>query len=201
MPSRSSEPKDKWSREQFHPRTVISDQDKEAITAFYRAEMAKGRTSQDVVDELSQKYERSTRQIQRYISEIGRNHTIPLEQVEGYLCTTKDTLHGKDALRWSTDRPQQTGDEFTLNLGRELPIKALRFLQGRQRQWDRPKRWQVTFSSNRQIIEEVEGEGFIEVERMEPTPIQWIGVVVLEPRLPTDRPPSSCWAVDNIELE
>src|SRR5919106_2486733 len=104
MTSRPSEPKDKWSREQFHPRTVISDQDKEAITALYRAEMAKGRTSQDVVDELSQKYKRGNRQIQRYIGEIRRNHTIPLEQVEGYLCTTKDTLHEKDALRWSTDR-------------------------------------------------------------------------------------------------
>ena len=201
MTSRPSEPKDKWSREQFHPRTVISDQDKEAITAFYRAEMAKGRTSQDVLDELSQKYARSPRQIQRYISEIRKNHTIPIEWLEGYLCTTKDTLHGKDALRWSTNRPQQTGDAFALDLGREPPVRALRFLQGRQRQWDHPKRWQVTFSNAQQIIEEVEGEGFIEVERTEPTPIQWIGVVVLEPRLPTDHHSATCWAVDNIELE
>jgi hypothetical protein len=196
-----SEPRDRWSIGRFHPRPSISDEDKEAITAFYRAEMAKGRTSQDVLDELSQKYARSPRQIQRYISEIRKNHTIPIEWLEGYLCTTKDTLHGKDALRWSTNRPQQTGDAFALDLGREPPVRALRFLQGRQRQWDHPKRWQVTFSNAQQIIEEVEGEGFIEVERTEPTPIQWIGVVVLEPRLPTDHPPSSCWAVDNIEFE
>jgi hypothetical protein len=59
----------------------------------------------------------------------------------------------------------------------------------------------VTFSNSWQIIEEVEGDGFIEVERKESTPVQWIGVVIVEPRLPTDHPPATCWAVDSIELE
>jgi hypothetical protein len=58
----------------------------------------------------------------------------------------------------------------------------------------------VTFSDSWQIIEEVEGDGFIEVERKESTPVQWIGVVIVAPRLPTDHPPATCWAVDNIEL-
>jgi hypothetical protein len=127
--------------------------------------------------------------------------TIPDEWPEGYLRTTKDTLHGKAAMRWTTARPQQAGDEFTLNLGQEVPLKAVRFWQGRQHQWDHPKRWQITFSNNQQIIEEVDGKEFIEVEREESTPVQWIGVVIVEPRLPTDHPPATCWAVDNIELE
>jgi hypothetical protein len=127
--------------------------------------------------------------------------TIPHEWPEGYLCTTKDTLHGKDAMRWSTDRPQEAGDGFSLNLGQEVPLSGIRFLQGTGHQWDYPKRWKMTFSNNRQITQEVEGEGFIEVERKEPTPVQWIGVVIVEPRLPTDHPPATCWAADNIVLE
>jgi hypothetical protein len=59
----------------------------------------------------------------------------------------------------------------------------------------------MIFSDDRQIIEEVDGGGFIEVERKEPTPVQWIGVVVIEPRLPTDHPPATCWAVNNIKLD
>ena len=127
--------------------------------------------------------------------------SIPDEWPEGSLCTTKDTLHGKEAMRWSTGRPQQARDEFGLNLGQPVPLKAIWFLQGRQHQWDHPKRWKMIFSNDRQIIEEVDGEGFIEVERKEPTPVQWIGVVVIEPRLPTDHPPATCWAVNNIELD
>ena len=126
---------------------------------------------------------------------------IPEEWPHGFLTGTKETLRGPAAMRWSTARPQQVGDEFTLDLGQEVPLKAIQFLQGTGHQWDCPKRWKMTFSNNRQIIEEVEGEGFVEVERNNPTPIQWIGVVIVEPRLPTDHLPATCWAIDNIELE
>ena len=126
---------------------------------------------------------------------------IPEEWPHGSLSGTKETLRGPAAKRWSTDRPQQVGDDFALNLGQELPLKTIRFLQGTGHQWDHPKRWKMTFSNSRQIIEEVDGNGFIEVERKDPTPVQLIGVIIVEPRLPTDHPPAICWAVDNIVLE
>ncbi len=65
----------------------------------------------------------------------------------------------------------------------------------------------MIFSNNQgTIVKEVEGKGvgltnFIEAELDEPLLVRHIGVIILEPRLPTDHPPATCWAVDNIRLE
>ncbi len=132
---------------------------------------------------------------------------IPERWPHGFLTGTKETLRGPAATRWSTDRPQQPGDDFGLDLGQEVPIRSIKFLQGTQHQWDHPKGWQMIFSNNQgTIVKEVEGKGvgltnFIEAELDEPLLVRHIGVVILEPRLPTDHPPATCWAVDNIRLE
>jgi len=59
----------KWDRGQT-PKQGISEADKVAIAAFYEAECQKGRTSNEVLNELSARYGRVPRQIQRYISDV-----------------------------------------------------------------------------------------------------------------------------------
>ena len=111
-----------------------------------------------------------------------------------------EILREDAALRWSTGRPQQVGDGFILDLGEEIPTEGIRFLQGIQHQWDHPKRWRMTISDNNRIINEVEGTGYIEAKFEETLTARMIGVEIVEPRLPTDRPSATCWAVDNIEI-
>ena len=64
-----------------------------------------------------------------------------------------------------------------------------------------PKRWQMVFQRDARILQEIEGEGFIEVALAQRITAAVIGVNILEPRSPTDHPPASCWAVDNIEIK
>ena len=125
--------------------------------------------------------------------------TIPEEWPHGFL-NNGEILRGDAAMRWSTDRPQQAGDEFLLDLGEEHDARVIRFLQGIQHQWDHPKRWHMTLSNVYLIIEEIEGAGIIELMLEEAVRLRYIGVDILEPRLPTDLPPARCWAIDNIEL-
>ena len=125
---------------------------------------------------------------------------IPEVWPHGFLNGSKETLRGEAAVRWVTDRPQQRGDGFSLDLGKEVVVREVKFLQGTQRQWDYPKRWKVVFCDKYQIVKEEEGVGFIEVELAKPLSICRINVTILEPRTPEDHPPSTCWAIDNIVL-
>lgn len=125
---------------------------------------------------------------------------IPEVWPHGFFSGDKKILRGETAKRWSTDRPQQTGDDFTLDLGQEFPLHSVRFLQGPEHQWDRPKLWKVVLSDETKIVCEIESDGFIEFELEETVEIRRIGVIILQPRMPTDLPPATCWAVDNIEL-
>lgn len=111
-----------------------------------------------------------------------------------------EILRGDEAVRWSTGRPQQVGDAFILDLGEEIPTKGIRFLQGTQHLWDHPKRWHMTISDSLQIIRELGGAGLIEVRLEETLSVCTFAVEIVEPRLPTDRPTATCWAVDNIEV-
>ncbi len=111
-----------------------------------------------------------------------------------------EILREDATFRWSTGRPQQVGDGFILDLGEEIPTEGIRLLQGTQHLWDHPKRWNMTISDSVQIIRELGGAGLIEVKLGETLSVRIIGVEIVEPRLPTDRPSATCWAVDNIEI-
>lgn len=128
---------------------------------------------------------------------VIRSLTISEVWPHGFL-NREEILRGDAAMRWATDRPQQAGDEFLLDLGEEHDVRGIRFLQGILHQWDHPKRWHMTFSDSDRIINEIGGTGYIEAKFEETVSVRMIGVEILEPRLPTDHPPSACWAVDNI---
>ncbi len=172
-------------------------------------------TNQQIADRIAgsfgsaSKVDRAT--VGRIRNKAGAGHRRPAQDgptgrmiseiwPHGFLSGSKETLRGESAVRWVTDRPQQKDDEFCLDLGKEVVVRKITFLQGIQRQWDYPKRWKVVLCDKHQIVKEVEGAGFIEVDLEEPLSICNIGVTILEPRTPEDHPPSTCWAIDNIVL-
>ena len=167
-------------------------------------------TNQQIADRIAgsfgsaSKVDRAT--VGRIRNKAGSGHRRPTGRIipeiwpHGFLSGSKETLRGESAVRWVTDRPQQKDDEFCLDLGKEVVVRKITFLQGIQRQWDYPKRWKVVLCDKHQIVKEVEGAGFIEVDLEEPLSICNIGVTILEPRTPEDHPPSTCWALDNIVL-
>ena len=147
-----------------------------------------------------------------YVDHLAKDDVLPSIQEDwphGYLSGTEEILRGDAALRWATERPQQPGDEFSMDLGTEKPLKTMRFIQGPKHLWDFPKHWSVILADENKIVWEVDGgestgvkplRGFIEVDLEETMKIRTIGVTILQPRLLTDRPPATCWAVDKIEL-
>jgi hypothetical protein len=125
---------------------------------------------------------------------------IPEVWPHGLLSWRKETLRGEEAVRRVTERSQQQGDGLWLDLGKEVVVRRVTFLQGIQHQWDYPKRWKVVLCDQYQIVKEEEGGGFIDVTLEEPLSIRRISVTILEPRTLEDHPPSTCWAIDNIVL-
>jgi len=69
-------PKDtKWDRADISKKKSVSTQDKETIFRYYQAGLKIGKTSEEMLEELSERYNRSSRQIQRYISQINERMT------------------------------------------------------------------------------------------------------------------------------
>lgn len=155
------------------------------------------------VAQITKLTQRDPRTVKKVLGTGQRAPTLLAAEAwpHGHLSTRpKDVLRGDDASRWTSGRPQQAGDGFVLQFGEDRSIKSVRFLQGQGHQWDCPKRWRMTFQRDTEIVHEVEGEGFIEVALQQPVAVRMIGVDILEPRLPTDHPPATCWAADNIEI-
>ena len=66
--------KTNWDRGEFESKSRISPADRHAISEYYRAAMGLGKSSEEVLEELAKRYNRSARQIQRYISGRERSH-------------------------------------------------------------------------------------------------------------------------------
>jgi len=61
----------KWDREELPNKKHVSHADKQAIAEYYQAGLKTGRSSEDLLAELADQYNRSSRQIQRYIAEVA----------------------------------------------------------------------------------------------------------------------------------
>lgn len=69
-------PKDtKWDRVDVSKKKNVSAADKETLFRYYEAGLKIGKTSEEVLEELSERYNRSPRQIQRYISQVTERMT------------------------------------------------------------------------------------------------------------------------------
>lgn len=62
----------KWEKGNFSKKKLISNADKKAIFWYYQAELKNGKDVGDILDELSQRYNRSIRQIQRYVEQVDK---------------------------------------------------------------------------------------------------------------------------------
>lgn len=104
----------KWDRGES-PNSPITDADKIAIGATYKAELKKGQPSEYVVEELGKRYGRSTRQIYRYISEVSNwgpttgdaadRHWEDLRQTAGQI-TSRIKVGTDEEGRWSVTVPR-----------------------------------------------------------------------------------------------
>jgi len=153
--------------------------------------------------EIGRRMKRDPRTVKKHLG-IGEDAPSLLggeEWPHGELSAEKGTiLRGKDAGRWATSAPQQIGEDFFLDFGKERKVRNVRFLQGLAHQWDYPKRWRMILQGDAKIVKEVEGTGPVGIKLEEPLQIRYLSVVILEPRLPNDHPPATCWAADNIEV-
>ncbi len=61
----------KWVKGEFPRRTPISEQDKQEMADYLRAGLNMGKPRDELLEELSKKYHRSTRQIERYIAQCS----------------------------------------------------------------------------------------------------------------------------------
>jgi murein DD-endopeptidase MepM/ murein hydrolase activator NlpD len=62
----------KWDKGNFSKKKPISDETKKAIFWYYQVALKNGKASDDALNELSQRYDRSIRQIQRYIEQVDK---------------------------------------------------------------------------------------------------------------------------------
>jgi len=60
-----------WDKGAFLRRTPISDQDKQEMADYLRASTKMGKHRDEILEELGEKYHRSTRQIERYIEKCS----------------------------------------------------------------------------------------------------------------------------------
>lgn len=61
----------KWERSDTSHRLSISDQDKQLMADYFQARLKMGEPRDDLLEELAAKYQRSTRQIERYITQFS----------------------------------------------------------------------------------------------------------------------------------
>ncbi len=59
----------KWDKEKLPQKKRLSHEDKQAMAEYYQAALKTGKSAEEVLEELGERYGRSSRQIQRYISQ------------------------------------------------------------------------------------------------------------------------------------
>jgi len=72
----TSDKETKWDHSRFERKTYISNDEKIAISDYYRTALKTGRSSSELLEELSAKYNKSERQVQRYIKEVEKNKSL-----------------------------------------------------------------------------------------------------------------------------
>ena len=72
----------RWDNYRAEEQVHITHADKLAIAAFHEAELGKERSSANILQELSSRYSRSERQLQRYIQEVKESSSINAAQAE-----------------------------------------------------------------------------------------------------------------------
>jgi len=124
----------------------------------------------------------------------------------GVLLNSPVPLKGNKTTDWRTDRPQQIGDSFVLDIrkssGKGRVIDRIWFMKGSYSAAAHPKRWAVTLQGentilpnwNRQEQRDLEFGHNILINLQNPAKITFIAVEILEPRL------GEHWAVGDIRI-
>lgn len=67
----------KWDKDRLPKKRHVSDEDKQAMADYYQAGLKTGKSSEDLLAELEERYGKSSRQIQRYIAQITAKRKDP----------------------------------------------------------------------------------------------------------------------------
>lgn len=67
----------KWDKDRLSKKRHVSDEDKQAMADYYQAGLKTGKSSEDLLAELEERYGKSSRQIQRYIAQITAKRKDP----------------------------------------------------------------------------------------------------------------------------
>lgn len=109
MPSREDS---KWDKGQFEGKKQISDKDKEAIVEYYRAGRNAGMPREELLEDLAKLYNRSDRQIQRYISEGGTEISLRPEPQKSAKHTRMETVTIQPSRKEFPDEQSYVGAKY-----------------------------------------------------------------------------------------
>jgi hypothetical protein len=121
---------------------------------------------------------------------------------KGFLLNSPRPLVGQSSINWRTERPQQIGDSFLLDMGRERLIDKIQFQRGDWSAVEYPICWAVTLQGKNMILPNWERRQYretafgrnINIEFERPERVRMVAIEIVEPR------PNSHWAVGNIKI-
>jgi len=121
---------------------------------------------------------------------------------KGILLNSLPPLIGQSSTNWRTGRPQQIGDSFLLDMGKERLIDKIEFRRGDWSAIEYPICWAVTLQGKNIILPNWERRQYrevafgrnINIELERPERVRMIAIEIVEPR------PNSHWAVGNIGI-
>jgi hypothetical protein len=114
----------RWDKGEFSKRNHVSNENKEAMTRYYQAGLKVGKSSDELLEVLSQQYKRTPRQIQRYISQITKPKDLHVNEDDG----ASNTPSVKDNYPLEPDlktRLVNENEESTLETSQEKTDKCL----------------------------------------------------------------------------
>ena len=71
-----------WDQGEFSKKKRISKEDKQTIAEYYRAGLKTGKSSDDLLEELAERYGKSDRTIQRYIRKVTKPQEVTGKKTE-----------------------------------------------------------------------------------------------------------------------
>lgn len=83
----------KWDKEKLPKKKHLGHEDKQALAEYYQAGLKTGKSSEDLLAELEERYGRSSRQIQRYIGAVPEKHVQSFEQKKEIPSVAERTRH------------------------------------------------------------------------------------------------------------
>lgn len=126
---------------------------------------------------------------------------VALFGIWGFLFLSKKLWPVGTKVAWSSGHIQRSGQTYEQTLSKVRIIDRIKVIQGQAGQFNKPKKWRLTIvEKDCKNWHEYEGYDFIEVTLGTPLKVIGLSFVIIEPRLPNDRPKAQTWAFEDIKI-